>query len=72
MTIHVFLFFPETAGKNLEQIEDMFLEGTSAWKTHVAEEPSPSRLIRNDAEYGSAEKPRATHHDARLNKATGG
>lgn len=63
MTIHVFFFFPETAGKNLEQIEDMFMEGASAWKTHVAKQPSPSRLVKNDPEY-AAEKPRVTHHDA--------
>ncbi|TGZ79448.1 high affinity glucose transporter [Ascodesmis nigricans] len=35
MTIHVFFFFPETAGKSLEQVEEMFLEGKPAWKTHV-------------------------------------
>lgn len=72
MTIHVFFLFPETAGKNLEQIEDMFLEGTAAWKTHVADEPSPSRLVRRDAEYAAVEKPRVTHHDTGFDKATGG
>lgn len=66
----MFFLFPETAGKSLEQIEDMFLEGTSAWKTHVAKEPSPSHLVKNDAEY-AAEKPRVTHHDASP-KAAGG
>lgn len=43
MFIHVFLLFPETAGKGLEQIENMFINeepgskkyiGTPAWKTH--------------------------------------
>lgn len=40
MTIHVFFMFPETAGKPLEEINDMFEDphgikhiGTPAWKT---------------------------------------
>ena len=40
MTIHVFFMFPETAGKPLEEITDMFEDpnglpyiGTPAWKT---------------------------------------
>lgn len=44
MFIHVFFMFPETAGKTLEEVEDIFLDsspgslkyiGTPAWKTHV-------------------------------------
>ena len=35
MTIHVFFFFPETAGKTLEEVEEMFLSGEKAWKTKV-------------------------------------
>jgi hypothetical protein len=44
MFIHVFFMFPETAGKPLEEVEDIFddttpgsirLIGTPAWKTHV-------------------------------------
>ncbi|KAK2813669.1 hypothetical protein FQN50_000067 [Emmonsiellopsis sp. PD_5] len=35
MTLHVFLAFPETAGKSLEAVEEMFVSGTKAWKTHV-------------------------------------
>lgn len=40
MTIHVFFFFPETAGKPLEEVNEMFEDprgikylGTPAWKT---------------------------------------
>lgn len=40
MTIHVFFMFPETAGKPLEEVNDMFEDphgpryiGTLAWKT---------------------------------------
>ncbi|KAI9654278.1 MAG: hypothetical protein M1831_005443 [Alyxoria varia] len=43
MFIHVLFLFPETAGKTLEQTEDMFEDpkglpfiGTPAWKTHKA------------------------------------
>lgn len=35
MAVHFFLLFPETAGKTLEEVEDMFLSGTKAWHTHV-------------------------------------
>lgn len=43
MFIHVFFMFPETAGKTLEEVEDIFTDptgpkyiGTLAWKTHIA------------------------------------
>ena len=35
MTIHVFFCFPETSGKTLEEVEDMFAQNIPAWKTHV-------------------------------------
>lgn len=35
MAIHAFFVFPETAGKTLEDVEEMFLEGVPAWKTRV-------------------------------------
>ncbi|PGG99622.1 hypothetical protein AJ79_08482 [Helicocarpus griseus UAMH5409] len=35
MTLHVFFCFPETAGKTLEAVEEIFDSGTPAWKTHV-------------------------------------
>lgn len=63
MTIHVFFLFPETSGKSLEQIEDIFLEGAPAWKTHVSKEPSPAHLTKGDPEYAS-EKPQASHLDS--------
>ena len=33
MAVHTFVFFPETAGKPLEEIEEMFALGERAWKT---------------------------------------
>ncbi|KAK2744806.1 hypothetical protein FQN57_004129 [Myotisia sp. PD_48] len=35
MTVHVFLAFPETAGKTLEEVETMFKEQKPAWRTKV-------------------------------------
>lgn len=35
MAIHTFFLFPETAGKTLEDVEEMFLAGVPAWKTKV-------------------------------------
>jgi uncharacterized lipoprotein YehR (DUF1307 family) len=35
MAIHTFFMFPETAGKTLEDVEEMFMAGVPAWKTKV-------------------------------------
>ncbi|KAA8914856.1 high affinity glucose transporter [Sphaerosporella brunnea] len=35
MTLHVFFLFPETAGKTLEEVQDMFEQRVPAWKTNV-------------------------------------
>ena len=42
MFVHVFFAFPETAGKTLEEVEDMFTDplgpkdvGTLPWKTSI-------------------------------------
>lgn len=35
MTIHIFFMFPETAGKSLEEVEEMFLSNVKAWETKV-------------------------------------
>ncbi|KAL1852513.1 hypothetical protein Daus18300_012111 [Diaporthe australafricana] len=33
MTVHVFFFYPETAGKSLEEIDEVFESRTPAWRT---------------------------------------
>jgi MFS family permease len=35
MTVHVFFLFPETAGKTLEEVEEIFLSDVKPWNTHV-------------------------------------
>lgn len=35
MTIHVFFAFPETSGKTLEEVEEIFITGEKPWKTKV-------------------------------------
>ncbi|PGH16636.1 hypothetical protein AJ80_05138 [Polytolypa hystricis UAMH7299] len=51
MTIHVFFAFPETAGKTLEEVEGMFLEGQPAWKTKVVTKRTMA-LEQGDMESG--------------------
>ena len=55
MAVHSFFFFPETAGKTLEEVEEMFLSKIPAWKTRVETkkilavehgEVSPEKLAR--------------------------
>jgi len=54
MFIHVFFMFPETAGKTLEEVEEMFTDpkgikylGTPAWRTGVVK-PHFSDLLKSD------------------------
>lgn len=35
MTVHVFFAFPETAGKPLEEVDEIFHKKIPAWRTHV-------------------------------------
>ncbi|KAI9840397.1 MAG: hypothetical protein M1837_001655 [Sclerophora amabilis] len=49
MIFHVFFMFPETAGKTLEEVEDMFLGGKPAWKTRVVTR-STLALERNEVD----------------------
>ncbi|KAI8932580.1 hypothetical protein NX059_010085 [Plenodomus lindquistii] len=56
MAIHTFFCFPETAGKSLEDVEEMFLAGVPAWKTKV-DYSNSKRAERGelDAEKGKLE-----------------
>jgi hypothetical protein len=36
MTVHVFLLFPETAGKSLEEIDELFNSNLPAWRNKDA------------------------------------
>jgi MFS family permease len=68
MAIHVFFCFPETSGKTLEDIEEMFLTGIPAWKTHVDYQST------RKAEAGDMnDKEKALHHEQspeRMEEAT--
>ncbi len=35
MTIHVFFCFPETAGRTLEEVDEIFSSNIKPWNTHV-------------------------------------
>jgi sugar porter (SP) family MFS transporter len=59
MTVHVFFIFPETAGKSLEEVEQMFTDpkgikwlGTPAWRTGVQK-----RTLENEGDMKAE-----THH----------
>lgn len=49
MAIHTFFMFPETAGKTLEDVEEMFMAGVPAWKTKV-DYSNTKRAERGDLE----------------------
>lgn len=62
MTIHVFFMFPETAGKKLEEVQDIFEDpngikhiGIPAWKTRMGSQYRRSSMWERgtDLESGS-------------------
>ena len=66
MTIHVFFMFPETAGKTLEEVEDMFASGVPAWKTKI----DTGRTLREERGEVDFEKHgRLRHSDEKDNQA---
>lgn len=66
MFVHVFFMFPETAGKTLEEVEELFTDphgpkyvGTPAWKTRVTTKRTRG-MERGEVD---AEKATAFHHE---------
>lgn len=51
MTVHVFLAFPETAGKTLEEVDEIFQSGVPAWKTRAGSTHLPRDIEAVKAEY---------------------
>ena len=67
MAVHSFLCFPETAGKPLEEIEEMFALGGPAWKTRGGF--STSRLMEK-GELDSEKQVAVTHEEIERTAAT--
>ena len=65
MCVHCFFLFPETSGKSLEEVEDMFLSGTPAWKTHV----STKRALALEKGQFDVEKPTTEHFEQSPDRA---
>ena len=57
----MFFVFPETAGKTLEEVQDIFLSGTPAWRTHVG---TREVLALERGEIVDPEKFHAEHEEA--------
>ncbi|EDU43577.1 AraJ Arabinose efflux permease [Pyrenophora tritici-repentis] len=66
MAIHTFFLFPETAGKTLEDVEEMFMTGVPAWKTKV-EYSSTRRAERGELD--SEKKAGLEHSPVRVENA---
>lgn len=52
MTIHVFFAFPETAGKTLEEVDEIFTSGVPAWKTRKGSTHLQKDIEAVKAEFG--------------------
>ncbi|KAL8712132.1 MAG: hypothetical protein Q9220_003566 [cf. Caloplaca sp. 1 TL-2023] len=71
MFIHVFFMFPETAGKTLEEVVDLFEDpngikyvGTPAWKTRVSTKRTNLLEHNQFDKAGEAEKGPAYHEES--------
>ncbi|KAG4304417.1 hypothetical protein PORY_002127, partial [Pneumocystis oryctolagi] len=62
MTIHVYLMFPETCGRSLEEIEKVWQEKIPAWKTKVV---GVSKSSKNNGSYSDEIKVKMTENDHR-------
>ena len=75
MFVHVFFMFPETAGKHLEEVEDMFTDpdgprniGRLAWKTRVGEHSARKDELVEKMRQASYAKERPEHIDQVVGK----
>lgn len=73
MFIHVFFLFPETAGKSLEDVEQMFTDpkgfkylGTPAWRTHVVK-----RTLDSDVFEEKEKHHEEVHHERSSDEEAG-
>lgn len=71
MTIHVFLLFPETKGKTLEEVEEVFESNMPAWRTReltkrsrldeianqISQNEAGPHAVASDDEKGSSSSP---------------
>lgn len=55
MTIHVFLAFPETAHKTLEEVDEIFNSGVPAWRTRKIAFDNKTEKLAADIEAGNAD-----------------
>lgn len=69
MVLHFFFFFPETSGKTLEQVEDMFARKVKPWNTRVerrleltdAEEAGTPSDVQSDKDIETKDATTANH-----------
>lgn len=54
MSIVVFLFYPESAGKTLEEMDFLFTKGRSPWTFLDREATKIGALFKRDLEHGEA------------------
>lgn len=59
MAIHSFIMFPETSGKTLEEVEELFMQNIPAWKTRV----DYQKVRRAEGGLIDEEKTKALHRD---------
>ncbi|KAK3816916.1 MAG: general substrate transporter [Linnemannia elongata] len=65
MTIHVFFMFPETKGRTLEEMDELFNSDVPAWKTH-SQPNQPHQNQLDDSSNGSNSDNHVHPHDSTI------